>query len=817
MTTATEKAAMRKAARRVPPELRQRTARSCDRCKARKHKCLQIPGQARCQHCEHFNYTCKTTKPRKKRLYGSADNVRARIAYLEGIVKQYVNAEGDLSSLEVLQELGASLNISVGNIQDVKLDCPEIDPYEPEQSQELQDSQESQELEESEEPEDPEESQELQDSQEPQEDARATSTEQNEELVQDQQGQDQYIGPASSYFFQMKLRSLLGRQRQHPRCQMYLFGPNPTEETLKPFASDVLTDFDVRAIAIPSQLGVDAACLPYSVPLLDHFVIEGLIRAYFDYVNVDFPVLHEASFLETFNRWRVSPSSVDRPWVCGLLCVLLLSRRIMPLGTTETQQQKWWTYVESLLPSMIFTNNIHSIQALMLAALHLHNTNHRDACWTLTGVAARIAVAIGLHRDEVVCEGPQLNRELRRSLWWTLYSFEQIQVSSHDRPSAIESTLGSTSPNERVLNINTSNWPADYAPWSTKLVSILGLVCRALPNLTSESGFSSVAELLGELTLWHTSLPQHLSLQGFDMLPDGHKRPVLLLHIQYHYTVSLLTRHSLLRHLASTIQGQTSDMNEKELETIARVCCESGRKSCELLLHLDMIGKFNAVTWWDIYYVYSSALVMTLSILSDCTRQQSKGHSNHESLSLLHNCALILNRHSGNPMVPDTMRRWIGAIYDIDMLVHERVSPTQQEPFNQQAPFNQQVPCNQQAPFNQQVPCNQQVPYNQQIHCNQQAPFNQQSHSITHSGIANTLVELGSQRDMYGSFARNEFYPNTEHNALQMNPEMGMVMNGNNVPGMPMPVWGGENEYFSWDSIGCMLLGVEALDSSFGL
>ncbi|RAK91523.1 hypothetical protein BO79DRAFT_141256 [Aspergillus costaricaensis CBS 115574] len=729
---------MRKAARRVPPELRQRTARSCDRCKARKHKCLQIPGQARCQHCEHFNYTCKTTKPRKKRLYGSADNVRARIAYLEGIVKQYVNAEGDLSSLEVLQELGASLNITVGNIQD---------------------------------------SQELQDSQEPQENARATSTEQNEELVQDQQGQDQYIGPASSYFFQMKLRSLLGRQRQHPRCQMYLFGPNPTEETLKPFASDVLTDFDVRAIAIPSQLGVDAACLPYSAPLLDHFVIEGLIRAYFDYVNVDFPVLHEASFLETFNRWRVSPSSVDRPWVCGLLCVLLLSRRIMPLGTTETQQQKWWTYVESLLPSMIFTNNIHSIQALMLAALHLHNTNHRDACWTLTGVAARIAVAIGLHRDEVVCEGPQLNRELRRSLWWTLYSFEQIQVSSHDRPSAIESTLGSTSPNERVLNINTSNWPADYAPWSTKLVSILGLVCRALPNLTSESGFSSVAELLGELTLWHTSLPQHLTLQEFDMLPDGHKRPVLLLHIQYHYTVSLLTRHSLLRHLASTIQGQTSDMNEKELETIARVCCDSGRKSCELLLHLDMIGKFNAVTWWDIYYVYSSALVMTLSILSDCTRQQSGGYSNHESLSLLHNCALILNRHSGNPMVPDTMRRWIGAIYDIDMLVHERVSPTQQGPFNQQAPFNQQVPC-----------------------------------------IANTLVELGSQRDMYGSFARNEeFYPNTEHNALQMNPEMGMVMNGNNVPGMPMPVWGGENEYFSWDSIGCMLLGVEALDSSFGL
>ncbi|OOF95785.1 hypothetical protein ASPCADRAFT_207142 [Aspergillus carbonarius ITEM 5010] len=633
---------------------------------------------------------------------------------------------------------------------------------------------------------------------------------QNEELVQDMQGQDQYIGPASSYFFQMKLRSLLGLQRQERRCQMFLFGRNPTGETLRPFDSKTLTESEVRAVARPSETDLsDSAIVPYPAPLLDRSVIDGLIRAYFDYVNIDFPVLHEASFLETYDRWRYSPGSVDPAWVSALLCVLLLSRRINPLGTTETQQQRWWTLLEAGLPNTIFINNMLSVQTLMLTALHLHNTNHRDACWTLTGAAARIGMAIGLHRDEIICDGPRLAKELRKSLWWTLYSFEQIQVSSHDRPSAIDGSMCSTtSPHERILGMGSSNWPPDYTLWSTRLTTLLGLVCRALPTATNEPALtgllSPAAGLLRDLTRWQDSLPKHLSLSVFSTLPDGFKRPVLLLHIQYHYTVCLLTRYALLQQLAALSQGSVGGPNEGDIDATAKICGESGRKSCELLLQMDLVGKFNPVTWWDVYYVYSSTLVLTLSILCDHARPQREESATNRSLSLLHDCADMLIRHCANPMVPDTMIRWTGAIRDIDLLVNERLDPSQQ------------------------------------------APYSHGSDSMPGTGPSNTLVPLGStMKAMNPPFPSmgGRLDPSTEHSVPQMGPPMRemhhpfpscMGMGGlepitepnispmgtamvfasdsHNNPVLAMPPLADDNGLFSWDSIGSMLLGTDVLN-----
>ncbi|CAK43833.1 hypothetical protein M752DRAFT_317217 [Aspergillus phoenicis ATCC 13157] len=754
----------KKSDRRVPPEQRKRTEHSCDRCKSRKQKCQRLPNEDRCEHCIRMNYGCKVTRPRKQRLYGSAELVRYKIALLEALVKGLVPS-ADLNSIESMRELGQSLGIKLPE---------EVDNTYPPLLEMIQASEEA-------------------------------NPNKNEELVRDMEGQEQYIGPASSYFFQMKLRALLGlhRQAQGGKFQMYLFGRNPSEDTLR-YAREILTEADIRAVAEPQQVEVSANAVQYPSPLLDRSVINGLIRAYFDNVNIDFPVLHEASFLEIYDVWRLSPQSVDRAWVCELLCVLLLGRRISPLGTTETQQQKWWTHVESLLPTIIFTNNILSVQALMLAALHLHNTNHRDACWTLTGAAARIAIAIGLHRDEIICEGPRLAKELRKSLWWTLYAFEQIQVSSHDRPSAIDSTMCSTtSPHERVLGMGSSNWPPTYTLWSARLVTILGLVCRALPTATSENGrtglLSPTAGLLRDLSRWLYSLPQHLTLSVLRTLPDGFKRPVLLLHIQYHYTVSLLTRCALLQLLASVSQNSEANPNDEEVKANAKVCCESGRKACELLLQLDELGKFNPVTWWDVYYVYSSTLVLTLSILCDRARPDSDKTVTDKDVSLLHDCASMLMRHSSNPMMPATMLRWTGAIRDVDVLLNERSAPAQPPPVRDD-PVN-----------------------NEPVSENALVPLGSSMREITapYSGMEVALgpsTELAvSQMGLINMPFQNYgagMDPLTDQSVAQMDPTMVYANGGHIDQLMSMPLLGDDNAIFSWDSIGSMLLGTEAFNAA---
>ena len=113
-----------------------------------------------------------------------------------------------------------------------------------------------------------------------------------------------------------------------------------------------------------------------------------------------------------------------------------------------------------------------ALQALMLIALHLHHTSHRDACWNIIGAAVRIAHAIGLHSDDATAQLPPLIRELRKSIWWTLLAFEQLLVSSLDRPSAVDALKSTVSPpDERVLGLMN---PPDYSQWASRLVRLLG-------------------------------------------------------------------------------------------------------------------------------------------------------------------------------------------------------------------------------------------------------------------------------------------------------------------------------------------------------
>lgn len=616
--------------RRVPLAQRKRTECSCDRCKSRKQKCHRIPGQAKCRHCQNHGYECTTTKPRKQRLYGSVDHFRSRLSVLEGLVKGLI-PEADLSSVDNLRHVGQSLGIPLPPADLLARESHEETP-----------------------------------------EASERSRPDTRRLVHDLQGQGQYIGPASSYFFQMKLRTLFGRDGTGPRGRMYLFGQNPMTADAFSSISDLVDCLEASPQSASEAGTSPAGTTPRTLP--DASLIDTMVRSYFDYVNVDFPVLHEATFWETFDHWRAGSSAVDKSWLCGLFCVLILARRVSPVPVSLEQEERWWLQVQSLLASVMFTSSVHSVQAMMLAALHLHNTNHRDACWTLTGAAVRIAFAIGLHRDEVESQGPRQARELRKSLWWTLYGFEQMQVSSHDRPSAIEDALCSTkSPHERALSGGASYGPPDYMYWWTRLMVLMGLVCRNLSNAAAVEDYagplSPAAGLLRDLTRWHDSLPPHLSMQVFDAQPPTFQRSVILLHIQYHYTVSLLTRSGLLYHFNHLTRKGAHAKFAQNLQPTADICSQSGRSACELLLKMDSVGKFNAVIWWDIYYAYSSTLVLALTIICDLVK--GCHDASRAGLQLLHDCATMAGKYLESPMIPGTMHRWASVVCELDVMAQD--------------------------------------------------------------------------------------------------------------------------------------------------
>ena len=627
---------MSSSSRRVPLEKRKRTEISCDKCKSRKQKCHKTVGEEKCRHCQDHGYECLVTKPRKQRLYGSVEAFGTRLSLLEGLVKGLC-PEADLSSIDKMRETASNLGIALPSGDETP---------------------------------------------EPAKSPIGKETE-NEELVHDQQGQGQYLGPASSYFFQMKLRNLVGKELPiNRKGQIYLFGSNPAD-TRRLSTVSGSEGRDINS-ATPS---IHDPSSPTAVPgNIDAPIWASLIGSYFSHVNVDFPVLHQASFLETYQKWRQSPSTVDRVWLCVLLCVLILSRRVSTIPISEEQEEIWWRHVQSLFPVVIFTSNITSIQVLMLASLHLHNTSHRDTCWTLTGAAVRVAFAVGLHRDQVDTNGTPLIRELRKRLWWTLYAFEQVQVSSHDRPSAIDNALCSAgSPREDVLDMGLTV-PPEYMAWSNRLVVMLSLICRALPTAAEDARMgplSPAAGLLRDLSRWSSQLPAHLSSDAIDTSPPTFRRPLLLMHIRYHYNVSLIARYALLSRFTSKPRdnGREEDLPQA-IRSMSDVCIDSGRISCQLLLKLDRYNQFNSVTWWDVYHLYSSTLVLTLSII--CTIVQNGADSACESRLILSDCASVATRHLQNPMTPGTMHRWLVVVSELETMVQEFTQRHQDQQQKQQ-------------------------------------------------------------------------------------------------------------------------------------
>ncbi|KAL4796598.1 fungal-specific transcription factor domain-containing protein [Aspergillus venezuelensis] len=616
--------------RRVPPDKRKRTEISCDKCKSRKQKCDRLLDPSQCRYCEINGIICSTTQPRKQHGYIQDEDLRTRLDLLESLVKGLI-PEADLSSNEELRQLGKALGIplpgrsSHGAIPETAKDTA----------------------------------------------MEGANQDTAASLLPDQQGHVQYIGPSSSFAFHNKLRMLMG---SYTSREFATFGHNAADVPPTP-RGHMQSKSHTNGEACNGNYGAlpaDYRSITRPMGDEDGTLLNSLVDAYFDIIHPDFPVLHEASFREKYEVWASSPLDISPVWTCSLFCVLILSQKVSQLSASEDMERLCWAYVQTLLPTVLFTTDIHTVQVLLLAALHLHNNNHRDACWNLTGAALHVAIAMGLHRDDIKPSPSLFQREFRKQLWWTLYAFEKMQVSSYDRPSGISDTMSSAGfPNERIVGCATY-YPQGYLKHWQQLVGILGSACKAIIAAKLEGDYyarplSPVAAIIREINRWKESLPLHLRLEANESLPPSSKRPVLLLHAQCSYIAILVSKSALLHRTNSVLSSGHPQNTSSHVQAVSKTCIEAGQQLADIMRKLDDTGKFNPFTWWDIFYAMNAALVLSLDIL--CRGQTSTTDSGStDSQDLLNSLQSLVARHLQEPGVPGTMKAWGTIVVDLAML-----------------------------------------------------------------------------------------------------------------------------------------------------
>ncbi|KAF8994383.1 fungal-specific transcription factor domain-containing protein [Cyathus striatus] len=172
-------------------------------------------------------------------------------------------------------------------------------------------------------------------------------------------------------------------------------------------------------------------------------LIPKLIDAYFEHVNLFYPLLHRP----TFDR-NVKDGLHLRDEGFGgvLLLVCAVGSRYMEQideqALTESDSRlsvgwKWYNQVQVVKQCLLDPPTLYDLQSYSLAVHFLSGCYSPQAVWILTGFGIRLAQDVGAHRRRVPMEILTVEDELWKRAFWVLVVLDRMISMGIGRPCAI--------------------------------------------------------------------------------------------------------------------------------------------------------------------------------------------------------------------------------------------------------------------------------------------------------------------------------------------------------------------------------------------
>lgn len=157
------------------------------------------------------------------------------------------------------------------------------------------------------------------------------------------------------------------------------------------------------------------------------------IDAYFAYYHTTYPFLHEQTFRSQYEGQIAQPSG--NAWPILLNTVLALGA--WSIGDeNSTMDDAYYHEVNrhSQDTSVFEVGNLALVQALLLLSNYTQKRNKPNTGWNYLGLAIRMALSLGLHKEFPEWKISLLQREMRRRVWWGIYIFDSGASITFGRP-----------------------------------------------------------------------------------------------------------------------------------------------------------------------------------------------------------------------------------------------------------------------------------------------------------------------------------------------------------------------------------------------
>ncbi|KFZ09424.1 hypothetical protein V502_08758 [Pseudogymnoascus sp. VKM F-4520 (FW-2644)] len=354
-----------------------------------------------------------------------------------------------------------------------------------------------------------------------------------------------------------------------------------------------------------------------------------LIDAYFYHYHPAYPIVHEATFRAQYNEILPKPNCSD--WellrntiLCiGAWCLGHDVSGLKDLFGPGSQGFKKFTATFS-------SGNLIMVQALTLWSNYTQRQNKPNTSWNYQGLAVRMALSLGLHKEFPAWNISLLDREIRRRVWWFLYIADSGASMTFGRPVLLPEAGGSMDI-ELFLNVHddcltaaTTEAPED-ANEPTLYSSLLiqtkfhlmasPLYARRIGN--PDLGVNEVMSMNSKISSWMLSIPHYF--QESANLPNS-TESLTLSRYRFFWRVRnfrmLLLWPILIHYTEKTHNIPNARDNEMD-ETARQLCLRYAHDtitSIDEYLLSRISGAFG--DWYALYYLIQASLIPIIAMLT---------------------------------------------------------------------------------------------------------------------------------------------------------------------------------------------------------
>ncbi|KAE8411187.1 fungal-specific transcription factor domain-containing protein [Aspergillus pseudocaelatus] len=263
-------------------------------------------------------------------------------------------------------------------------------------------------------------------------------------------------------------------------------------------------------------------------------VLDGLVNAYFTYYNTSYPVLHESTFRQQYQaRHKLHDRS---SWYPIFYIVLAIGNWILG-GTSGSRECQYYSAARSRMSMhMLESGTLLTVQAFLLIGNYLQKRDRPNTGYNFIGIAYRMALGLGLHREPPAgANTDSLFHERRRVIWWIVYCFDSGFGITTGRPvmasdNFIETCLPRNIDDSACTLTSTLPTPSDRPTTYSAIIAQARLA--SIGNNIYSNVISAPKENILELRVsrsfdyrlkaWRLSLPVYFTAQD---VPDWFRGP----------------------------------------------------------------------------------------------------------------------------------------------------------------------------------------------------------------------------------------------------------------------------------------------------